>query len=364
MKKKLFVLLVVGTLAGLGYHWSTVEAPPALVEELRADNGPITSSINASGVVRSGEAVVISAVAQGVVAEAAPRVGDRVRQGQVLVQLSDRDAQSELVRQKLEVAEAHESLLAAQRTLKDRQEDMNAGGGSRQAVTDAQNQLRSTRVRYQRASSQLQSRQNTLAQYRMTSPIDGLVTSRNVNVGEFVQAGTRLYSVASDTKREIQVKVDPVEAMSLTVGQEAHVSVDGSGGTPDVERVLRMDPSIRKDGNAEYLPVWVSVGSANGRWKLDQQVDVSFTSEVGMARVRLPLKALVMRDGKNHVWQIQEGRLVSKPVTLGIMGDQFVEITQGLDENAAVVVLEGQELREGDQVRSRGNQSQSGGQAR
>ena len=362
--KKLIVLLLTGALVWLGYHWTTMEDAPILVEEMKTDSGTITSSINATGVVRSRETVAVSAMTQGIVTEAGPRVGERVRQGQVLVQLSDRDAQSELVRQKLEVAEAHESLRAAQRTLKEKQEDMNAGGGSRQAVTGAQNQLRSNRVRYQRASSQLQSRQSALTQYRLSSPIDGVVTSRDVNVGEFVQAGARLYSVASDTKREIQVKVDPVEAMSLAVGQEAHVSVDGSGRTPDLERVLRIDPSIRKEGNAEYLPVWVSVGSVDGGWKLDQQVDVRFSSEIGVARVRLPLKALVMRDGRNHVWQIQDGRLASRPVMLGMMGDHFVEITQGLDENAPVVVLEGQELREGDQVRSRENQSQPGGQTR
>lgn len=359
--KKLIVLLLTAVLAWFGYHWATIEDAPALVGELKADSGTISSSINATGVVRSQETVAVSAMTQGVVIGAGPRVGDEVRQGQVLVQLESGDARAELARQELDVAEAHENLRAAQRTLKGRQEDLSTGSGSRQAVTDARDQLKSSRIRYQRALRQLQSRRDTMSQYRLTSPIDGVVISREVNVGEFVQSGTRLYTVASNRLREIQVKVDPVEAMSLSVGQEARVSVEGAGREPEVARVLRVDPSIRKDGNAEYLPVWVSVDSADGGWKLEQQVDVSFTSEIGMAKVRLPVTALVMRDGKNHVWQIEEGRLVSRPVTLGMMGDHFVEVTAGLEENAAVVVLEGQALKEGDPVRIRGDHSESRG---
>lgn len=362
--KKLIVLLLIGALFWVAYHWWSTEDEATLVERLRVDSGVISSSVNATGVVRSRETVVISPMVQGVVTEAGPRVGDDVRQGQVLVQLDSRDAQAELGRQELEVAEAEESLRAAQHMLKERRDDLSIGGGSREAMTDASNRLKSSRIRYQRSLSQLQSRRDALAHYRLTSPIDGVVTSREVNVGEFVQSGIRLYSVASNTQREIQVKVDPVEAMSLSVGQEARVSVEGTGREPEVARVLRVDPSIRKDGNAEYLPVWVSVDSANGGWKLDQQVDVRFTSEIGMARVRLPVTALVTRDGRNYVWQTEEGRLVSRPVTLGMMGDQFVEIKAGLDEHSTVVLLEGQSLQEGDPVRIRGDHSDSRGQAR
>lgn len=63
--KKLIVLLFIGALVVLGYHWSTVEDAPVLVEEVKVDSGAITSSINATGVIRSRETVVVSAMVQG-----------------------------------------------------------------------------------------------------------------------------------------------------------------------------------------------------------------------------------------------------------------------------------------------------------
>lgn len=83
----------------------------------------------------------------------------------------------------------------------------------------------------------------------------------------------------------------------------------------------------------------------------NQQVDVGFATEQRNAAVRLPLEALVTRNGHDHVWLVRDGRLALTQVTVGQLGDRYVEIRKGLQAGQRVAMLKGKNLQEGDTVR-------------
>ena len=78
---------------------------------------------------------------------------------------------------------------------------------------------------------------------------------------------------------------------------------------------------MRRERNAEHLPVWVSARHPGLPLLLNQQVDVSFETAVWQVAVWVPLEALVSRDGGNHVWRLREGRVHLQRVQLGALGD-------------------------------------------
>lgn len=201
-------------------------------------------------------------------------------------------------------------------------------------------------VARQQAEAAIASARLQLDNHGLRAPLAGVITARQVEAGEFVQPGRPLFELAAGV-REILVKVEPVDAPRLRVGMPAQVSLEGGDGTVAAEHVVRIEPAIRREGNADYLPVWLSAASTALPLVLNQQVDVSLDTDVRQAAVRLPLEALVTRGGRHQVWRLVQGHLRLHAVELGALGDRYAEVRSGLAVGDRVVLPTGQALQEG-----------------
>lgn len=345
------VALTIGAAIAFWYVSAASQAPIPEVKQVVADSGGIVSSIRSAGIVQSERTVQVMSEAHGVVIEATPKVGDLVKRGQVLVKVSNQEALAEVRGRALAAEELVASIRPLERQLEALRQDYAAGGATLASVKDAQNKLEAERAAHSRAMADLDAARLRLRQYVLTSPINGTVIERKIDQGEYVQTGTPLYTLATTEELEILVKVDPSEAPSIKPGMPVNVSVEGSGNPPVQEHVLRIEPTVKKDGSADYLPVWVSASSKALDLVPNQQVDAGFATEKRNAAVRLPLEALVTRNGHDHVWLVRDGRLALTRVTVGLLGDRYVEIQKGLQAGQRVAMLEGKNLQEGDAVR-------------
>lgn len=355
MKTRFFIAVAVFAVIGLGgTFWSRLAASKTDLPQVRqivADKGVVVSTVRPVGMVQSTQTVLVTAEVAGVVSEAMFRVGEQVRQGVPVLRIASDEANSEVKTRVLALNDAN-TLLRHQEHLVDMlRKDYKAGGEALNAVEEAESRLQTQRSLRDRAQADLDAARIRLKQHELLSPINGTVTERKVNPGEYVQPGAHLYTLATTDRLEILVKVDLADARNLTVGKVVSVSSDGVGAKSTQEKVLRIEPSVKKDGSSEYLPVWVSVSSKALGLIPNQQVDVRFTTETLDAAVRLPLEGLASRNGKDQVWVIQNGRLVMVPVSIGALGDTMVEIRSGIQAGQAVAVLDGKPLQEGDVVK-------------
>ncbi|MDO4904959.1 MAG: efflux RND transporter periplasmic adaptor subunit [Lautropia sp.] len=351
--KRIVHVLIVAALLAVACLWLGGEAEPIEVMQVEADRGSITTRIRATGVVHSEHVAHLTAMVPGVVAEVKARVGDAVDAGQLLVVLDEAEARNELRVRSAAVQEARNQIGQLERRLRERRQDLAAGGGSRDAAREASDRLKNARLQLQREEAHLETARLRLQRHRIEAPIAGSVTERQANRGEFIEVGKALLTVASVTEREILVKLDPVDATAIEPGMKARVALGTAGGVTADEQVLRVDPSVKKEGTAVHLPVWVSARDTSLPLRLKQQVDVDFVTKARESALRLPPKALVNRDGKSYVWVIRQGHLALQPVETGAMGDRHVEILQGVAAGQAVVLAEGRELQEGDAARVR-----------
>ncbi len=355
MKKKsavqiLAVLVLLILLAGGGWYWLQHSPEPIEVKVIKADSGRISSRIRATGVVQSERVVHVSATQQGTVSLHGVKVGDVVKRGQLLMTIDDTEALAEIREQELKLKAAAMSVESARVQLRERQQDRNLGGGAQEAVRQARLKLSNEQLAWEQVSQRLDTLRMRLEHRKIKAPIDGMVIDRRVHEGEYVQEGAQMLVLASNTEREIMVKVEPDDASILEPGMRAQVVVESINEHPYNERLLRIEPVIKQEGAARYLPVWVSATDGNQSLRLNQQVDVNFDTRGQHADVRIPLEAVVSRNGLDQVWMIRQGRLVLKPVTLGALGDQYVELVSGLDSGDRVALLEGKDLTEGDIV--------------
>lgn len=343
-------MVILMLVFGGGWYWTHRPPEPIAVKVVNADGGRISSRIRATGVVQSDQTVHVTAMQPGVVSWMGAKVGDRVKRGQLLFSLDDAEAKGEVQEQVLKVREAANGLDQARTRLKERQQERKLGGGTQEAVRQARVKVDNEQLVLQQASKRLDILQQRLERRQIRAPINGTVFERKVNEGEYVQVGTKLLVLVGEASREILVKAEPEDASKLELGMSVEVVVEGNANSPAKEKLMRIEPSVRKEGAARYLPVWVSADDEDMGLRLNQQVDVNFDTTGPEVNVRIPLEAVVSRNGRDQVWRISQDRLELQPVELGILGDKFVEIAAGLNAGDQVVLLEGKDLQEGTPV--------------
>lgn len=260
-KRWLLAVLVIVVLAvsALAF-WARRGEQGARVTAETVQKRDLEAIVSASGKIEPQKTVNISATIMGRVTKLAVREGDRVKQGQFLLQIDPVAAQSAVRRDEAAVAaartaleqsrvallSARASLDLARQTLR-RQEDLWAGGlttresldrakadvdvrQSELRVREQEIRTREEQLRQQQAG--LVSSQHSLEQARFESPFDGIVTRRNVEEGENVvvgtmnNAGTVLLTVGDMSVIEAEVEVDETDIPMVVLGQPAKVTID------------------------------------------------------------------------------------------------------------------------------------------
>jgi len=259
--KTLLALLVV-ILGGAGvagyYKFKKVPGTAVTVETIKARD--LEAVVSASGKIQPKRLVNISADASGRVVNLAVNEGDRVKQGQFLLQIDPKSlrtrvdsgtaslqaAESSLDQQRQSVETARVQLDQSQKNLARQRDLWNQQLTTREALEKADSDVRaaqstlvereklvnaqSARIGQERAS--LESARYDLSKVRMESPIDGIVTRRNIQEGETAvigtmnNAGTVLLTLADMSVIQAEVEVDETNIPNVSIGQPAKITID------------------------------------------------------------------------------------------------------------------------------------------
>jgi HlyD family secretion protein len=251
------VILVAGALGAAAWFRGR-DLPQINVEALR--NRDLEAIVSASGKIQPKRQINVSANTMGRVTRVAVEEGQRVKTGQFLLEIDPRSLEGQLQRGEASVAAAQSALQQArtavdqarttlslsQQNLKRQQELWKEGLTTREALERAQNEVeireaelktreqeihtREQQIRQEQAS--LSSTRYTLNQVIISSPMDGIVTRRNIEEGETAvvgtmnNAGTVLLTIADLSVIEAEVEVDETDIPTVTLGQQARVTID------------------------------------------------------------------------------------------------------------------------------------------
>jgi HlyD family secretion protein len=252
--------VVVIAAAGIGARlWFTRQQLPKLqTEVLRIRD--LDALVSASGKIQPVRQINISANTMGRVTRLAVEEGQRVKAGQFLLEIDPRSLSGQLERGEASVAAARSSLQQsrtaveqaranldlAQQTLKRQQELSKEGLTTRETLERAENEVAVREADYKARQQEVQTREQqirqeqaslattrySLSQVMISSPMDGIVTRRNIEQGENVvvgtmnNAGTVLLTVADMSMIQADVEVDETDIPSVAVGQPAKVTID------------------------------------------------------------------------------------------------------------------------------------------
>lgn len=367
MKKSLILSIVAAGVLAAGVAGAVLNRDPApaarttapadpVLEFLASDvtvaePGELRQTLPLTGTLRAVRQASVKAKVGGEVREVLVREGETARAGQVLVRMDASDYQARVEQARGQLAASRGQLDIATKARDNNQALMDKGFISKNAFDNAASQLDIARANVESARAALDVAQKALADTVLKAPIDGLVASRSVQPGEKVSPDNRLLDVVDLTQMELEAAVPASEIGRVSLGQEVQVKVEGLP-EPFAGKVARISPATLP-GSRSIL-VYIQVDNPQHALRAGMFAEARLTLASRSGVVTLPLAAIRQEGGAPVVYAIENGRLVQKPVTLGMRGADRVEITGGLAAGDRVVRTNLGVLRTGSQVRVAG----------
>ena len=386
------VALVVGALV-----FVALRARGPRVSTVAAARKDLEQHVVASGRVWVPTRVQVSAQIPGLIVTVGALEGQRVKAGDLLVQIDDSEARSSVAQATAAVAQASarvdqlrrvgaivatESLKQTETNLARAQADLDRSSRLAATGTIAAAELENARravdlARAQKtaaeaqqissapagadsrvaltallqAQAQLTGATVRLAQTRIKALQDGVVLSRAVEPGDVVQPARTLLVMAVDSELQIVFQPDERNLANMKIGQRARTSADAFPQDVFDAEVSYIAPSV--DPERGSIEVRLRVPQAPAKWKPDMTVSVDLTVASKAGALTVPSGTVRGASAvQPRVLVVQDGRVAQRDVTLGLRGDGSTEITSGLEEGAEVIVPDGTLLAIGQRVRA------------
>jgi membrane fusion protein (multidrug efflux system) len=315
--------------------------PPA-VEVARVETMRLTDDAQAVGSLRSRQGVIVRPEVSGRITQLNFRDGDRVRKGQLLVQLDDQLPLAQ-------VQQAQAELSIAQANHKRNQELVAQNFISQRSVDESSANL-------QVAQAKLSLAQATAARLRIVAPFDGMAGIRTVNVGDYLKDGADIVNIEDIAAIFVDFRLPERFQTKVQRGQRAVVDIDALPGRKFTAVVQAIDPLVDANGRSVGIRGCIDNRALQLRPGMFARVTAVF-GEREDARV-IPEEAIVPQGGRQTVIKLVDGpdgdtKIAQRvEVKVGIRRPGRVEITQGLQPGDMVVTAGQQRVqRDGMPVR-------------
>jgi HlyD family secretion protein len=381
----------------------------------------LVSAVTASGTIEAKTSVDISADITGRIIDIAVREGDPVKRGQFLLQIDPAQYQAAVARAQGVVASNQAILLQTKasrdqaqrawdraRQLTELGENLIAPETAEQAQTAlevAEANYQSTRAQLEQARAGLQEARDNLAKTRLTAPISGRVVRLAVEEGEVAVPGTfsretgLLMTIADLSVILAKVQVDETDVVRLKARDSVEVRIDAypdttfSGSVTKVSHSAKLTPTQTASGSSDRavdFDVEITLTNPPPDIRPDLSCTARIVTDTRNSALSIPIIALTVRDHEKvpneseaslppdtlrakfkkkeaeGVFVVREGLATFRPVKVGVAGDEYFEVVDGLREGETIVagtyqairdLKDGAKVRQADTTKTRDAQS-------
>ncbi len=391
-RRILWSALVVLLLGGGAYGVKAALSPNHTIDPSKlasAERGDLARVVVATGKIEPLSKVEVKSKASGIVKKLYVDYGDRVKPGQVLADLDKVQLEAVVRAASANLQAAQAALQSAKATLErnkvdaegpdvpflklnmERAEQMYKDGVmSKSLVEDTEKNYRlalNKQVSAQRnllvseaeiakcdaqvaqAKASLENAQEDLRNSTIISPIDGLVLSRDVNVGDAVSSilglgsqSTLIMTLGDVSEVYVQGKVDEADIGKVYLDQPARIVVESFKDTKFTGKVTKISPLGKEKDNVTTFEVRVSISNPGGELKANMSANAEILLEERKNVLMIPEAALIYDKDRKASVEIPDAKgengKKKLSVKLGISNGVKTEILEGLSEKQQVIL--------------------------
>ncbi len=350
------LLLTAAGCAGRGDSRSVaVTAATAVDREL-------ATTLEISGVLVPLQSVDISSKFTGKVVRLDFNVGSAVKAGDILIVLDTDSLNAQLLQAQASLQSAEAAAESAQsqaalakinldaaRILYDRTKILyESGAVSQSQLEEITDKLNIAQYQYENAAGPAQAQaqaaistalaninnyQVQIDSATIRSPIDGLLTSRNVNVGQVVSTGVAVISIVDTSTLKLKSTVNQELLPLLSVGQEMEVTIDSYPDNKLKGTISSLGPIAVSTG--EVFPLEITVDNSGG---LAAGLSARAAVSTVIKGIVVPASAVAQGGGESYVYVINDSTVAKRVVKVGLKNDQDAQIIKGLNSGEQVAV--------------------------
>jgi HlyD family secretion protein len=393
------VVLVIGGVLAFRINKKKHEGTEVRLEQVGKRD--LVSAVTASGKIQPKTSVDISADITGRIIDIAVREGDLVKRGQFLIQIDPAQYQAAVARAQGLVASTQATLLQTKATRDQAQrawnrakqltqlgENLIAPETAEQAQTAlevAEANYQSTKAQLEQSRASLQEARDNLAKTRLTAPINGRVVRLAVEEGEVAVPGTfsretgLLMTIADLSVILAKVQVDETDVVRLTRNDSVDVTIDAYPDTTFSGRVTKVSHSAKltpgqtasaSNDNAVDFDVEITLKKPPADIRPDLSCTARIVTDTRANALSIPIIALTVRDHERipnesdsappvdtlrarfrkkeaeGVFVVRNGIATFRPVKVGVAGDEYFEVVDGVREGETIVAGTYQAIRD------------------
>jgi len=330
--------------------------------------GDIEMAVTATGTVNPVTTVLVGTQVSGTIKEIYVDFNSPVKKGQLIARIDPalfeaqvNQARANLLSAKANQEKAEATLVDAKRTMERNKELLSKNLIAQSDLDTAETNYETANASASAAKSQvaqteaaLSSAETNLYYTKIVSPVDGIVVSRNVDVGQTVAASFQtptLFSIAQDlTKMQIDTNVAEADIGNVKVGQDVEFTVDAYSDITFKGRVWQVRNAPITVQNVVTYDVVIKVDNPEFKLKPGMTANVSIIISIKKDVLKIPNAALrfVSAEGVKTaalqkgpaVWILEQGKPKRVPISTGISDGNYTELVSGEIKEGQEVIVE------------------------
>jgi RND family efflux transporter MFP subunit len=313
--------------------------------------GELSVNLPLSGSLAPLTQATVKSKVSGQVLETTVQEGMNVAAGQVLARLDQADQKARLAQQQAALDEAQARLSMAGKNNANSAALLAQKYISQNAYDTTENSVALARASVRAAQAQVDLARIALNDTVIRAPLAGVVSKRHVQAGDKLSPDMPAFSIVNLQQLTFEAQVPASDIPRVKIGQEVSFRVDGYPARTFAGKVARINPTTETGSRA--LLVYISVDNADSALRGGMFAKGSITTQKSAVRPLLPFAALRKDQEKDVVYVVEAGKVVSRPVSLGLRNDDegMVEVTAGLEHGARVITARLDAVKPGSRVK-------------
>ena len=280
-------------------------------------------------------------------------IGSHVHPGELLAEIETPEVDRQLSQSKADLATAQANLDLSRSTNERWKELLKTQSVSKQDADEKAGDAAAKEASTESAAQNVHRLQELESFKRVLAPFNGVVTARNTDVGNLINAGqasgTELFRVADTHKLRVYAQVPEAYASATTTGLQAELHFAEYPGKAYPAETVRTSNAL--DPNARTLQVELQLDNDKGELFPGAYTEVHFKLPESVQTLRLPANVILFRDGLQVATVDHDHKIKLKSVTQGRDFGKTIEILTGIERDDAVVVNPPDSIQDGVAVR-------------
>lgn len=298
----------------------------------------VKENINYTGVAEAINSVDLIAEVGGKIETVNKKLGDKISTADVLAIIDDRVPLANFKQAESQVLSAENNLDIAKSNLESDKELFASGDISKLAFDNSRLAVKTAQANLMAARAQLSLMEKNYTDTKITSPINGIIARKNVNIGTMANIGMPVYRVVDLSTMKVKLGVSQSSISKISKGDKATLSVSSLNGKKLEGAVKFISPQANEStGTFEVEVHFKNTPDYSVKAGMTASIELIVSQETPM--LVIPDYSIVSRNGTASIYKIESDRAKLIDVVLGETYGTNVEVLSGLNEGDHIVTV-------------------------